>query len=1170
MQTDNADVCDRLTFGKPGKPTRWGRLFGATQGLAIVEAARNRIDNGVDAPIVVICPDSRRAEILEAEIRFFTGHTDPSNPPAKEALNLPVLVFPERECLPYDRYTPRQEVTSARLRLLHRAPALKNAIVVMTASSLCHRQPPRSFIEGRSFFIKTGETISIDELRTNLDRSSYVAVGQVMAPGEFAVRGGIVDVFPAGSDQPFRLELFDEEVDTIRYFDPETQRTVEKVDAIELLPAREYPFDEAAIKEFRSRFRGAIEGDPQSQFAYREVSRGNVPPGLEFYLPLFFDELNTLFDFFSKDTAWVLVDDIEEALDIFDKETEERFEHASIDAEHRVLPPQTLFIDGNEVLEALTGQSVARLSGRVEDKGKAPIENSATTEITVDSRSETPYAPLVDHLIEKTTPTLISTESAGRREALESVLRAEGIKPQVVDNWPQFINKLPDVALISSPLERGMAVAQPEFELLAEAQFYAERAQTRRRRSQTSRDPESIIRNLAELEHGAPVVHDIQGVGRYMGLSSLEIGDNTTEFLTLEYQNGDKLYVPVLSIHLVSRYVGGSPESAPLHKLGTDTWEKAKKRARLKAYDVAAELLEVEALRGARKGIEYKVPADHYSAFAANFGYEETPDQEQAILDVLEDMQSEKPMDRLVCGDVGFGKTEVAIRAAYVAVLGGRQVGLLVPTTLLAQQHYDNFRERFADQAVEIELVSRFRTKKAVDEIVGRLGKGKPDILIGTHRLLQKDIKFEKLGLIIIDEEHRFGVRQKERLKRLRAEVDILTLTATPIPRTLNLAMSGMREISIIATPPPDRMAIKTFVNEWSDGLVREAIQRELRRGGQVYVLHNEVRTIGQMADELAKLIPEADIGIGHGQLSERELEQVMNDFYHRRHNVLLCTTIIESGIDIPTANTIIINRADKFGLAQLHQLRGRVGRSHIQAYAYLITPPRKSMTSDARKRLEAIGTLEELGSGFSLASHDLEIRGAGELLGESQSGSIDDVGFSLYVDYLNKAITALRENDGKMPDVKSIPVETAPAEINLHLPARFDETYIPDVHLRLVMYKRIASAPDIEMLRELQIETIDRFGLIPEAGKNIFRLTALKIKCANLGITNIDIGAGGGKVVFNREPNIDADALVNLMQEYPDEYAMESQVTLRIKTQLEEDEERLQAVDAILDDVSA
>lgn len=1160
---------DRLLFGAPGKPTKWGRLFGATQGLAIVEAARRQMKDGNESPIVVICPDSRRAEILESEIRFFTGHTDPSQPPAADALNLPVLVFPERECLPYDRYTPRQEVTSARLRLLHRASSLKNSIVIMTASSLCHRQPPKTFIEGRSFFIKTGETLSIDELRTNLDRSSYVAVGQVMAPGEFAVRGGIIDVFPAGSDQPFRLELFDDEVDTIRYFDPETQRTIEKVDAIELLPAREYPFDEAAIKEFRQRFRGAIEGDPQGQFAYREVSRGNVPPGLEFYLPLFFDELTTLFDYFSDQASWILVDDVAEALEVFEKEAQERHEHASIDAEHRVLPVDALFIDKKEVLKSLKAKQVAQLSGRASEKGKAPLENKAPTEIVVDSRSETPYSPLVDHLIGNNTPTLISTESAGRREALETVLREEGIKPVVVHNWQEFSQAMPDVALISSPLERGMRIAKPELELLAEAQFYSERAQTRRRRSQTSRDPESIIRNLAELEHGAPVVHDIQGVGRYMGLSTLDIGDNTTEFLTLEYLNGDKLYVPVLSIHMVSRYVGGAPESAPLHKLGTDTWEKAKKRARLKAYDVAAELLEIEALRGARKGIKYAVPADHYAAFAANFGYEETPDQEQAILDVLEDMQGDKPMDRLVCGDVGFGKTEVAIRAAYVAVLGGRQVGILVPTTLLAQQHYDNFRERFADQAVEIELVSRFRTKKAVDEIIGRLNKGKPDILIGTHRLLQKDIEFEKLGLIIIDEEHRFGVRQKERLKRLRSEVDILTLTATPIPRTLNLAMSGMRSISIIATPPPDRMAIKTFVNEWSDGLVREAIQRELRRGGQVYVLHNEVRTIGHMAEELEKLIPEADIGIGHGQLSERELEQVMNDFYHRRHNVLLCTTIIESGIDIPTANTIIINRADKFGLAQLHQLRGRVGRSHIQAYAYLITPPRKSMTSDARKRLEAIGTLEELGSGFSLASHDLEIRGAGELLGESQSGSIDDVGFTLYVDYLNKAIKALRENDGKLPDVKSMPVETKPAEINLHLPARFDETYIPDVHLRLVMYKRIASAPDIETLRELQIETIDRFGLIPDAGKNIFRLTGLKIKSAALGITNIDIGPGGGKITFTREPSIDPTALVQLIQDYPDDYGMDSQVTLRIKTRFDEDEERIAAIDELLDSLA-
>lgn len=1141
----------------------WGKLYGATQGLAISE-----ISHALDGPALVICPGSRQAEIVTQEIRFFAPKTAAGE-------NLPVLSFPDRESLIYDRIAPRQDVTSERLLVLHKLRTLKQGIVVVNAQALCGRLPPPEYVDARSFFLSVNQQLDLNELREKLDRSAYTAVRQVMAAGEFAVRGGIVDVFPSGSTHPFRIDLFDTEVESIRIFDPESQRTIDQVDRIELLPATEYPFDEAAIKLFRQSFRSRFEGDPQQQQVYREVSRGHAPAGVENFLPLFFEATAGLLDYLPDNATVFLIDEIEQALKTHQQEVEEHHSHACIDAEYRVLDPSELTFSTDQVLETLNRWRRVHIPSSALDATTAVVPTTPPHSITVDMRTEQPYNALLERLIEGDARKLVVAESLGRREALEFIVSDAGLNAELVDGWSEFVAAKSDIALAVDEMERSLALLDPAIEVYAEAQFYGPRSGRKRQRSAKSRDPESIIRNLAELEDGAAVVHDVHGVGRYRGLAFIESLGHDTEFLTIEYLNEDKLYVPVLSLHLVSRYIGGHPDSAPLNKLGTDTWEKARKRARAKAYDVATELLELEAMRSARAGIAFEIPPDHYGAFAANFPFEETPDQEQAIVDVLDDMASEEPMDRLVCGDVGFGKTEVAIRAAYIAVLAGKQVAILVPTTLLAQQHFDNFKERFAGQAVDIELLSRFVSKKSADAIIERLQSGKPDILIGTHRLLQKDINFSNLGLLVLDEEHRFGVRQKEQLKKLRSEVDILTLTATPIPRTLNFAMAGLRKISVIATPPPDRLAIKTFVHEASDSLVREAIMRELRRGGQVYVIHNRVQTIEQRGEELRALMPDAEIGIGHGQLSERELEQIMSDFYHRRFNVLLCTTIIESGIDIPSANTIIIDRADRFGLAQLHQLRGRVGRSNQQAYAYLLTPGKRNMTGDALKRLEAIASLEELGAGFALASQDLEIRGAGELLGEAQSGTIDQVGFTLYTDFLNRAIKTIREASEK-DDSEPISAETllardlseeqAATEINLHMPALFSSDYIPDVHVRLVMYKRIASAASEEALRELQIETIDRFGLIPDAGKTLFSLSSMKLKARKLGLRRIDVGERGGRFDFIDNPPIGPEAMIALLQSDPNRFSMASPTSLRLSGDFEQDSVRSEAVVNLID----
>lgn len=1143
---------------KPGVFVAWRRLRGSARGLALVAAARR-----YDRPIVIASRDIRSARELQDEIHFY----------AAGAEHLPVLAFPDWESLPYDLFAPHPDLVSERLATLHRLSGLERGIVLVAAATLAQRLPPRRYIAAHSFIVHTGEILELDKLRQRLAQGGYQSVSQVLEPGEFAVRGGLLDLYPIGSGTPFRIDLFDNQVESIREFDSDTQRSRRKLERVELLPAREYPLTDASIQQFRRAFRARFEGDPQKVELYREVSKGLAPPGVEYYLPLFFDHTDTLFDYLRPDTLCVLEAGAEPAVRSFLREVDDRYAQLRHDRERPLLRPDELFLAAETLNDRLRAYPCIRLedvSTESEERAQDPeidavlYDTGAPERFPVNHKSEHPYGALMDHLRSAPGRTLIVAETPGRRETLRALLRDNAFEPEDVAGWGAFLDGGMKLALIAAALEKGLTLRSPDVVVITELQLYGERAAQRRRRARRERDPEVIVRGLAELRLGDPVVHEEHGVGRYLGLQTLDVGDGATEFLTLEYAGGDKLYLPVLSLHLISRYTGTDPEHAPLHKLGGDAWEKAKQRARQKAHDAAAELLEVLALRLARAGHAFTPRDTHYQAFADAFPFEETPDQSRAIEEVLTDMENPKPTDRLVCGDVGFGKTEVAMRAAFLAVHDGKQVAVLVPTTLLVQQHFRNFRDRFAGLPYRIESLSRFQSKADQAEVLKGLGDGSVHVVIGTHRLLQGDVRFANLGLVILDEEHRFGVRQKERLKRLRAEADILTLTATPIPRTLNMSLAGLRDISIIATAPEGRLSVKTLVSEWNRGLIREACVREIRRGGQVYYLHNEVRTIDRTARQLQELLPEAEIRVAHGQLPERELERIMLDFYHHRFNVLVCSTIIESGIDVPSANTIIIERADKFGLAQLHQLRGRVGRSHHRAYAYLLVPGRGVITEDACKRLEAIESLEELGSGFTLASHDLEIRGAGELLGEAQSGEIDEVGFTLYSELLQRAVNSL-----KTGHTQPAANDASGAEVNLHAPTLFPEDYLPDVHQRLILYKRIAGARGPEELIELQEEIIDRFGLLPDPAKLLFKATAIKIRATSLGINKIDAGKKGVRIEFTANPTIDLSVVLRLLHSAPRTYKLDGPNRLRILTDNSDVDQRLRVLNALFDELA-
>ncbi len=1133
-----------------GRRSRWGQLYGSSEGLAIAQAARQ-----AGAPLIVITPDTPAATRLEYEIRFFAG-------------DLPVLTFPDWETLPYDVFSPHQDIISERLAALSQLPALTRGVLVVPVATLLHRLAPKGFLDANCFLLDVGQTLDLQAMRSRLDSGGYRCVSQVIEHGEFAVRGAILDLFPMGQSTPYRIELFDDEIDSIRTFDPETQRSIEKVDSIRLLPAREFPFDAEAITRFRRAWRAQFEGDPQACTIYHEVSEGNTPPGIEYYLPLFFEQTQTLFDYLTPSALVVTTEGVSEAVGTFWADVEERFEQGRHDVSRPLLPPHALFLRENEFFAQL-GQRAQISVQHFELPGKAGHYNFATQappQLTLDARAEQPSAKMLAFLDAFDGRVLFCAESTGRRETLLELLKGCDLRPTAVDGWAEFVDGEMPLAITVAALEEGLLLSRPSLAVIAEPQLFGEQVLQQRRRQRKTRDADQVIKNLVELEVGSPVVHEDNGVGRYLGLQTLALGGVEQEFLTLEYAGGDKLYVPVSHLHLISRYSGASPETAPLHRLGSGQWERAKRKAREKVRDVAAELLAIYAQREARKGHVYHLDDSQYAAFVSAFPFEETPDQQEAISGVLADMRSDKPMDRLVCGDVGFGKTEVAMRAAFIAVADGKQVAMLVPTTLLAQQHYENFKDRFADWPVRIESMSRFRSKKEQTAALQGLAEGTVDIIIGTHKLIHGDIKYKNLGLVIIDEEHRFGVRQKEKFKALRSEVDVLTLTATPIPRTLNMSLSGIRDLSIIATAPARRLAVKTFVSQWNETVVKEACLREIRRGGQLFFLHNNVETIEKQARELEALVPEARVAVAHGQMRERELEQVMADFYHHRFNVLVCTTIIETGIDIPNANTIIIDRADKFGLAQLYQLRGRVGRSHHQAYAYLIVPPRNAMTADAVKRLEAIESIQDLGAGFTLATHDLEIRGAGELLGEGQSGHMQEIGFTLYMELLDRAVKALRE--GRQPALDR-PLDHG-AEIDLGIPALLPEDYLPDVHTRLIQYKRIASAESHAELRELQVEMIDRFGLLPAQAKNLFQVTELKLRATPLGIRKIEMGDASGRIHFVAEPDIDPMKIIRLIQTQPQTYRMDGQDKLRILGEFPDAAARITAIDGLLRELGA
>ncbi len=1131
---------------RAGDRKRWGRLYGSSRGLALARAAEAH-----EGPVLAIVPDTPTAIRLVEELSFYAR--------APES----ITQFPDWETLPYDVFSPHQDIVSDRLSCLYRLPEMSRGVLVAPITTLMVRLAPRAYLLANTFLLSEGDTLDLDRMRQRLEAAGYRCVSQVMEHGEFAVRGSLLDLFPMGSDIPFRIDLLDDEVETIRTFDPDTQRSLKSVRELRLIPAREFPVTEDGIGRFRQGWRASFEGDPMSCPIYREVSQGLTPSGIEYYLPLFHEQTETLFDYLPERALLVWWEEARDAATQFRRDAGERYESHRYDRERPVLAPGELFLEPDEALSAhqrfpqvTIGHFDAPGRGRHDFATRAPVS------LPIDARAADPLA-IVRHFIDEFDGrSLFVAETAGRREALLETMAHRGIRPAQFEDWHAFLDSAAPTGITVAPLEDGAVLENPRIAVITESQLFGERAMQRRRRRKSGRDAESIIHDLAQLSIGSPVVHEHHGVGRYRGLKTLTTGGMTNEFLALEYADEDRLYVPVSSLHLVTRYAGTDADHAPLHKLGSPQWQKARQRAAARVFDVAAELLEVHARRAARPGHVFRIQDDEYRAFAQAFPFEETPDQQTAIDAIIENMTNGEPMDRLVCGDVGFGKTEVAMRAAFIAVQDGRQVAVLVPTTLLAQQHYQTFSDRFADWPVNVEVLSRFRSKKQQDEVLGGLARGEVDIVVGTHKLLQGAIRFKRLGLVVIDEEHRFGVRQKERLKALRAEVDILTLTATPIPRTLNMAFSGLRDLTLIATPPERRLSIKTFVRQWNDTLLREACLREIRRGGQVFFVHNKVENIRSIAEKLSKLVPEADTRVAHGQMREQELEQVMLDFYHRRFNLLVCTTIIETGIDVPSANTIIINRADRFGLAQLHQLRGRVGRSHHRAYAYLVVPPRSLMTADAVKRLEAIESLEDLGIGFSLATHDLEIRGAGELLGEEQSGQIHEVGYSMYTELLGRAVSALKA--GRNPELDR-PLDHG-AEIDLHAPALIPADYLPDVHTRLIMYKRIASAASPEGLDELKVEMIDRFGALPDATRTLFRITALKLKATPLGIRKVELGGRGGRVTFSPDPNVDPGSVIHLIQSEPKSFKLDGQDKLRLSMELPDPDTRIEALDRLLD----
>ena len=1126
----------------------WDTLYGCSLPLVLSEFCEST--SGIK---LLITPDNLSASQLCDEIRFFLGDDNQQE----------LLHFPDWETLPYDQFSPHQDIISERLHVLSRIQQTSNGIIIAAASTLMHRLCPPSFLTKYGLSLKQGQLLDIQAFRNKLQEAGYHAVNKVLEHGEFAIRGSIIDVYPMGSELPFRIELFDDEIESLRRFDPENQLTIEKIKHIHVLPAHEFPMDDASITQFRRAFRETFSGNPSLCTLYEMVSEGRSPGGIEYYLPLFFESAATFFDYLPKEASICLIEGIPTAAEMFWQELSKRYEQRSYDITRPILAPARCFLSPTEFLTLVKQHNPLRCIQQQSQK-KTHIHSFHVEEgpaFQVSRQTSEPLSSLRQYIEQTSHRCLIVVESAGRREVLLDLLKQSHITPTLQPSWHAFLNDQTKVNITIGRLTSGAELNDPGISIIVEAQLFGQSRVPQRRSTQKTVDPDLIIRNLAEIQIGTPVVHLNYGVGRYQGMEYIESHGLTNEFLVLAYAGTDKIYVPVTSLNLISRYTGSDPEHAPLHRLSSDQWQKEKKKAAEKIHDVAIELLEIYAKREANKGFTYQYDAAEYAVFASAFPFDETIDQQQAIQQIIDDMTSPKPMDRLICGDVGFGKTEVAMRAAFIATQNHKQVCVLVPTTLLAGQHFESFRDRFADFPIRVELLSRFRSAKETEKVIESLKDGRVDIVIGTHKLFQKNIEFKQLGLLIIDEEHRFGVKQKEHIKAIKTHVDVLSMTATPIPRTLNMAMSGIRDISLIATPPAKRLAIKTFWQERNDIVIREAILREILRGGQVFFLHNNVQTIARICQELQTLVPEAKTNHAHGQMGERELERIMSDFYHHRFNVLVCTTIIETGIDIPTANTIIMDKADQFGLAQLHQLRGRVGRSHHQAYAYLLTQNEKLLTRDAVKRLNAIVSLEDLGAGFTLATHDLEIRGAGELLGEGQSGNMHAIGFNLFMEMLDRAVNDLKS--GKIPELTA-PIDQGP-EITLQLSAVIPDDYIGDVHTRLIMYKQISNAKNREQLHRLQIELIDRFGLLPQPVKHLFLITELKWLAASLGIKRLSAAADKGKIEFSDKPNINANALINLIQTQAKRYKLEGPTQLKFALDATSSEERIHEISELL-----
>jgi transcription-repair coupling factor (superfamily II helicase) len=1147
-----------------GKRYTLPRPTGSADALLLAQLGQREKKSG--KPLAIITSDASDAQRLLEELPFF-------------APDLRCALFPDWETLPYDTFSPHQDLISERLatlwRISQRDKETGADVIIVPATTALYRLAPPSFLAGYTFQFKVKQKLDEAKLKSQLTLAGYSHVTQVVSPGEYAVRGGLIDLFPMGSAVPFRVDLFDDEIDSIRTFDPDSQRSLYPVPEIRLLPGREFPMDDDARAKFRSRWRELLDGDPTKSRIYKDIGNGVATAGIEYYLPLFFEQTATVFDYVGADATVVLHGDLESAFQRFWQDTKDRYRLVQGERERPALPPESLFLGTEQFYALSNGYAQLAIKPAIPVGTEGPVaqeqpfaEIAALPLLSAVRGTEDPLFRLKAHSHNTTQRMLVLAESDGRRESLLDFLRASQINPPSFESLTEFQGSGEKWGIATAALTAGFAWLEAGIDLITETELFASGPTTRRRKKQEQvSDVEALIKDLSELALGDPVVHSSHGIGRYKGLVNLDLGNKNAkgepemqEFLHLEYADKATLYVPVSQLQLISRYTGVSADEAPLHKLGSGQWEKAKRKAAEQVRDSAAELLNIYARRAAREGHAFRYSPTDYETFANDFGFEETADQKAAIHAVIQDMISPRPMDRLVCGDVGFGKTEVALRAAFIAITGGKQVAFLAPTTLLAEQHYQTLVDRFSKWPVKVAEMSRFRSTKEINAALKGVADGTIDIVVGTHKLLSQDTHFKNLGLLIIDEEHRFGVRHKEAMKALRAEVDVLTLTATPIPRTLGMALEGLRDLSVIATAPQRRLAIKTFVRTEGNGVIREAVLRELKRGGQVYFLHNEVDTIENRRAKLEELLPEARIAVAHGQMPERQLESVMRDFIAQRYNLLLCSTIIETGIDVPSANTIVMSRADKFGLAQLHQLRGRVGRSHHQAYAYLMVPDLEGLTKHAQQRLDAIQQMEELGSGFYLAMHDLEIRGAGEVLGENQSGNMLEVGFQLYNEMLSEAVRCLKA--GIEPDLLS-PLNVT-TEINLHSPALLPDDYCGDVHLRLSFYKKLATAKNTDQIDALLEEIVDRFGKLPSQAQTLIDVHRLRVIAKPYGVVKVDAAPGVINITFKKDPPIDPMKIIALIQKNK-HIKLAGNEKLRIERELPEAKDRVQMVRDIL-----